>query len=149
MPEQSATRSAAVSSQAKVTVQARDHFTKVMPVTAGRRYCLAPNGKWKDWWIETDAIGYPSHGLQRIFERFRICPDQLWFALCGVLAPSVASESDLRAATRAGCLPWTMANRQGDPWIAPEAGYLYVFPNDVYSAYWNNKGSIELTVTEV
>ncbi|WP_257388155.1 hypothetical protein [Tahibacter caeni] len=133
----------------RLRVPARQHFTPVMDVTGGRRYALAAARTWRDWFIVTDAQGYASRGLQRWFERRRLCPDQPWFALCGVIAAAGADDGALRAAVRAHALPWTRETRDGEPWRAPGDGRLYVFPNDVYAAFWNNSGQLDLVVTEL
>lgn len=147
MPD-SATATAATR-RVQLRVPARQHFTAVMDVVGGRRYVLAAQGRWRDWFIVTDAQGYASQGPQRWFERRRLCPDQPWFALCGVIGAADADDATLRAAVRDHALPWTRETRDGTPWRAPQDGRLYVFPNDVYAAFWNNCGELDLVVTEL
>lgn len=130
-----------------VVVKARRRFTPVIDVTLGQRYALTASGSWYDAFIRTDVQGYASWPLQRRFERSRLCPDQPWFALCGVIGAPGASDASLREAVRTQALPWTAKTRAGEPWRAPASGQLYVFPNDVYRAFWNNYGKIDVAVT--
>src|SRR5262249_28711954 len=125
---------------------AREHATRVCPVDAGLRYQLRAAGTWKDWFITTDALGYPSTLIQRPFERRRLVPDANWFALCGVLAPPKADADEVLQVVRSQAFDLSTFIASCAAWTPAQSAILYVFPNDLYSAYWNNSGAIEVTV---
>lgn len=102
-------------------------------LVAGQEYCLTATGQWTDWYIPSTADGFASpNGLLRIFERLRRAPHERWFALIGAI------DRDPRTHFLIG------AQRTI---IAPVSGSLTCFANDVGFAYWNNRGSVELTIT--
>lgn len=43
----------------------------------------------------------------------------------------------------------SLAKHQSTPLLITHSGYLYCFPNDAWSKYENNYGSVELTITRV
>jgi hypothetical protein len=121
----------------KIIARTKWNHTRVH-VSPGERYSLRADGKWRDFFISCDANGYLTErvpaltrGLMRRYESKRRAPAEPWFCLMGALA-----EDDTRS-FRIGA---------GRDWSPTEAGELLCFANDVPFAYWNNFGSIELTI---
>lgn len=130
----------------KIVVPAKEHATRVGPVRAGVQYRIRASGTWHDWWVPTDALGYPSKLIQHWFEHARLVPNANWFALCGALAPSTASDEEVLQSVRSHAFDLSSFVKSGDAWTPAQDGILYVFPNDVYNAYWNNWGEIEIEI---
>lgn len=102
---------------------------------AGNEYRLTAAGQWSDWYIPCTADGFASPNMfLRIFEWLRRAPHERWFALIGAIDRNPRTQF-LIGAQR------TM--------IAPATGKLTCFANDVGFAYWNNRGSVELTITRL
>jgi len=111
-------------------------------VNPGERYRLEADGRWSDLGIRADADGFPSERAPRIsrrllekYEHKRRMPAELWFCLIGSVGE--APQGFFRI------------GRQLADWVVEPAisGELLCFANDVESAYWNNFGSLKLTVT--
>jgi hypothetical protein len=101
---------------------------------AGRRYRLSARGSWNDASIVTDAAGYESTNLfQGITERLRRVPGARWFALVGAI--------DRRRETQ-------FVIGRSRVLETMHAGELTCFANDLHGFYFNNSGSIVLTVDE-
>jgi hypothetical protein len=109
---------------------------------AGREYEFAATGTWSDASIVCDAAGYPPPisppalgGLQTLvlkaFEPFRRVRSAPWFALIGAI------DKDMDTAF--------MIGRNTHIKIT-KTGVLTCFANDVPIMYWNNKGSLTLSV---
>ncbi len=129
-----------------IKVHAKDRNTFVARVAAGSRYHLLAEGQWVDWWIRTTANGF-STPLLRLMERHRRHPSANWFALIGFIASApLPSRVDLEP-LGVDLLDLSAYLDARKDWIAPSTGSMHVFPNDLPGAYWNNKGSITLTVT--
>lgn len=104
-------------------------------LVAGQEYRLTATGRWVDWYIPCDADGFASpNPAFWPFEWLRRAPAERWFALVGAL------ERDPRTMFLIG------AQRTV---IAPASGELTCFANDVWLAYWNNRGALQLTVERV
>jgi len=101
-------------------------------LTAGSVYDFIATGEWKDASIPSDADGYLSTPILKLFERFRRIPGARYFKLIGTIGKSTR-ESLLIGIKLTGFLP-------------AKSGRLYCFANDVRCMYWNNNGSVELTV---
>ncbi len=114
-------------------------------LVAGEEYHLKASGQWVDWYIVCDADGWPSgllnilfglSGLNLLLEAtkgFRRAPEERMFALIGSI--------DQQA-------PYFGIGVEAT--IAPTAtGTLYCFANDVPFFYWNNWGTIQLTITRM
>ncbi len=87
---------------------------------------------WYDWRQKCGADGYSLSSL-RYWERFRRIKNSRWFELIGTVGRSYAS------VLRIG------KSLQG---FAPAAnGELCCFANDIILMYWNNMGTIHLTVS--
>lgn len=129
-------------------VKAKDRNTFVIDVSAGRHYRILAEGEWVDWWISTTARGFASPPLMRLAESRRRYREANWFALIAFIAPKpMLSRSDMEPhGTK--LLDLSQYIDGSMQWMAPCSGSLHVFPNDVPNAYWNNKGSITLTLTQ-
>jgi hypothetical protein len=96
-----------------------------------REYHIVASGTWIDFYIRTDARGFERNHL-RPFKRFKHQPEAPWFALMG----SIGKESPCFL-VGTGLL------------LKPDkAGELFLFANDMPAMYWNNRGSLDITITE-
>ncbi len=94
-------------------------------------YHIKASGTWTDFYIATDANGFERKHL-RPFKRFKRHPDAHWFALMG----SIGKES-----------PYFLVGP--DLLLKPDKeGELFLFANDLPAMYWNNRGSLSITITE-
>jgi len=87
---------------------------------------------WKDWYIPTDADGYTRETL-RPFEFLRRVPDQNWLKLIGTIGRDEKSPIIIGSAVT--------------NFSPSKSGELLCFANDVGWMYWNNRGSLRVTVT--
>ena len=127
-----------------IDIRAREKWnpTGIM-VSTGKRYSLRAEGIWIDGGIRADANGFSSDDapaisrwLLRATESKRRLPSERWFCLIGTIG------RDPRRAFRIGTLlPEWVADGPG--------GELFCFANDVGFAYWNNEGSVRLTITSL
>jgi hypothetical protein len=118
----------------RINSRARWVDTGVMLV-ASTPYRLATTGRWKDANIETDAAGYESANIfQRLTERWRRMPGARWFALIG----AIDQRPETQFLIGKGCLYEATVN-----------GRLTCFANDLPRFYFNNSGSVLLTVDVV
>lgn len=102
-------------------------------ILVDQEYHFTTTGQWIDWYVACDADGFvsPSPALWP-FEWLRRVPYAPWFALIGAI------DRDQRTQFLIG------TNRKI---IAPASGELTCFANDTAFAYWNNIGSVEVTIT--
>jgi hypothetical protein len=102
-------------------------------VEAGQAYDLAATGRWMDLNLCAGPAGnpHPTWSQRLVACRLR-APDALYFTLIGALDRDPSTQFPIGA-----CRSWT----------APRAGELTCFANDVPLMYWNNRGSVHLTVT--
>lgn len=101
----------------------------------GHTYRLTAAGEWVDAWSRCGPAGYPSNNIiLRLAERLRRDPQQPWFALIG----AHAHDPNTHFAIGTGCV-----------YRPQRSGELSCFANDVPFFYWNNRGSISLTVERV
>jgi hypothetical protein len=103
----------------------------------GRQYKYKATGKWIDWFILCDADGFLPfvNSFMDIFLRDKKrTPSAKWFQLVGVVDKDKS---------------YTIELGTEGIFIAPENGRLWVYANDVCSAYWNNGGVIELEITPI
>lgn len=123
-----------VGEQVCVSVGARPRWVHTgVELTRGESYGLSASGLWRDWKIESGPDGYASRGpLMRLVERWRRLPHAPWFALIGGIADVEDS---------------LFAIGSSVDYSPPRSGELRCFANDVSWAYFNNHGSITLTVT--
>lgn len=128
-------------------VHASDKNTYVGEVQAGLTYRIVAEGHWVDWFIKTDARGFRSPFYLLPFERRRRLPSANWFALVGFVARSPMSvRSELNLAEQE-LLDLSGYANDTRLWTCSRSGSLHVFANDLATAYWNNRGSISISVT--
>ena len=101
-------------------------------LVAGQRHLMTASGHWVDFFIRHEPDGDPSDSWYlRLFESKRRLAGENWFVLVGAL------DSDPATAFRIG---------SQCEYIAPAAGELTCFANDVPGFYWNNWGHVTLIV---
>jgi hypothetical protein len=125
-----------------IVIRAREKWNHTgVTVSAGERYSFDTQGTWSDMGIRRDGNGFStrevpwvSRWLLQRFESKRRVPSENWFCLIGSVDEN------------AGHL--FRIGRQRIDWVveAGVTGELVCFANDVESAYWNNIGSITLTI---
>jgi hypothetical protein len=108
-------------------------FVLVHPGEQYRFEVLPRDQVWKDWRIPATAVGYSKPYL-RPFERFRRVPGAAWFALVG----TIGKTDDGAFVIGAGVTKSMDA-----------AGKLVCFANDISFLYWNNHGSLQLSVSRL
>lgn len=114
------------------TIRAAERYNATgILVTAGQSIRVEASGEWTDWSVVTTAAGYEKI-LLRPFAPLRRVRSAPWFSLCGSVG---ASDAHLFAFEADGTT------------VAPASGPLYLFANDIWFMYWNNKGSLLVTVT--
>jgi hypothetical protein len=125
----------AVGESATTLILARNIWNDTgIRLVAGREYRFSATGQWIDWYIPCDAEGFASpNPLFWPFEPLRRMPREQWFSLIGAIDRK--PETQFRIGKQLTV-------------IAPATGMLTCFANDVGFAYWNNIGSLELTVTK-
>lgn len=123
-------------------IRARDRWNETgVMLVRGHRYRLKATGRWTDFFITCDANGFTSDRAPRLtrgklkeYEHRRRAPHENWFTLLG------AYGRDDSTLFRIGVERILDAERDGQ---------LVCFANDVWKAYWNNWGEVELEVTEL
>ena len=104
-------------------------------VEEGHRYNFRADGDWVDLNIRSGPEGNPAPvWAQRFVQQYLRVPGERYFTLIGAL------DRDAKSIFSIG------AELLG--WRAPRRGRLTCFANDVPFAYWNNRGSVRLTVEE-
>jgi hypothetical protein len=129
-----------VGSAETVTIQARDPKNRTgIGLAAGGTYRFATTGQWIDLTVRCDAAGVDESqvaGLARVtyrlFGRTRRVREARWFELIGEVP--------------AGSKRFFRIGAGMSGWVAPAGGMLVAFANDAPLMYWNNRGSISLTV---
>ena len=117
-------------------IDARKRWNRTgIVLEAGKRYDFEAAGgeSWRDGNIVCGADGYECDRL-RLFARLRRVPFARWLALIGALGSDGATLFPI--------------GRAMENYIPLRSGELYCFANDVWFMYWNNAGSVELTVYE-
>ena len=100
-----------------------------LEIFEGEEYAFEATGKWKDATIECDADGFDKWFLAYA-KIFRRAPKEKWFALIGMIDRSgtkylIGLKNEIKFSN---------------------TGILYCFANDWILFYWNNHGSVDLTV---
>jgi hypothetical protein len=117
----------------KIFAKTRWNDTKV-DLIKGSQYKYEATGKWIDWFIECDADGFPPF-LNSLMDTFwrnqKRKPSAKWFQLVGAINQNQS---------------YTVELGTKGTFIAPENGRLWVYANDVASAYCNNRGYVELEI---
>jgi hypothetical protein len=123
----------------EIWARPRANHTGIL-VKKGSKYSfVVPPGQiWTDWFVRTNAEGYPHGPLSFIQEAFRSTkplPNKNWFLLIGAIdRPERApfSIGGTRVVRRMTC-----------------SGELVLFANDAKAFYWNNFGRIQVIITRV
>jgi uncharacterized protein (DUF2235 family) len=104
-----------------------------LQVRTGQTYELAATGTWYDARQKSGPEGYTSKKwLMRLFSSRRRRPKDDWFALIG----AIGQEKET-----------TFLIGTSHPWEVKADGTLNCFANDVPGFYFNNSGTVMLTVT--
>ena len=122
----------------KVSIHAKQFWNHTgILLEAGISYRFAAEGVWIDWNINygPDGGGSGSNLLLIVSEKLRRRPNDNWFALIGGFGEDESS-TFLIGSSNSG-------------FTAPRSGELTCFANDVPVAYFNNKGSVTLTVEPI
>jgi hypothetical protein len=102
----------------------------------------ADNSEWSDASHACTASGNPDPVLaQRVFQGLLRCQDANWFALIGAAGPSDAQLFPVGMGRQ-----WTFEPVGESDEAAPE---LQLFANDAIGFYWNNSGSIGVTIERI
>ena len=115
-----------------LTVRARDRQSAFIDVVEGIDYVFTARGWWVDFYIPCGADGYDAWWL-RDYEKSRIIPGANWFALIAIWE---RGEGDAFVVGR------------HLPWHASRSGRLALCANDIPAMYWNNWGSLEVSLAE-
>jgi len=100
---------------------------------AGRTYRMTATGRWHDAWNTCGPDGYKSNNPVLTWAgHWRRAPTQDWFVLMGTINQDTTTMFRIGSAAQI---------------TAATTGTLYCFANDVPGMYWNNWGSVDLTVT--
>lgn len=100
-------------------------------VTTGQVFQIEATGTWTDWYIDTDANGYSSWYLN-LFTLLKRDKSEKWFKLIA----SINQDKNYPIGTTAII-------------TANETGPLDFYANDANGFYWNNYGSIQVTITRI
>jgi len=99
-------------------------------VVEGLSYHYVADGIWTDWSRECNADGYSDTGLD-LLSFLKRCRSAQWFQLVAAV--------DQKASQ-------TIVLGRSGQFNAPASGRLWAYANDAAFAYWNNKGSVALTI---
>jgi hypothetical protein len=99
----------------------------------------ADDNTWVDWYLASDADGRDPTLAQSIARWALRCKAGKWFQLIGAVG-----ESDEYVFPIGKHIRWTFAGQGTD--FSPE---LYLFANDAWFAYFNNHGSVNVTIMRV
>jgi hypothetical protein len=99
----------------------------------GCQYKYKATGKWIDWFIECDADGYSNFFMNFLFGQIKRTPSAKWFQLVGVVDKDKS---------------YTVELGTKGTFKARKSGRLFVYANDVGFAYRNNRGYVELEITQ-
>jgi hypothetical protein len=100
----------------------------------------ADNSIWVDWHLPSDANGREATFFQSLAAWALRCKRAKWFQLIGAVG-----KGDDFLIPIGKHLRWTFDGNGCGP--APYE--LFLFANDAYFAYYNNKGTIGVTITRV
>jgi uncharacterized protein (DUF2235 family) len=106
-----------------------------LQVRSGQTYELSATGTWYDAHIRSGPDGYQSQEwLMRLFSSRRRRPKDAWFALIGAIGQDEKTTFLIGMNLR---------------WAVTADGTLYCFADDVPGFYFNNSGSVKLSVTRI
>ena len=115
----------------RICARSKWNDTKIV-VLKDSKYSFEAKGRWMDLHISSNADGYPSNQLLKIFEEDRRVPKANWFEL--ICAVNFDDKGLLVIGT-------------SQKMSMTSSGRLTCFANDVERMYWNNTGEVKLTVT--
>jgi hypothetical protein len=111
-------------------------------VEAGETLQFRAEGTWVDFFIPCSTDGYPAPLLYALGRLPRIPDQERYFRLMGRISrDGMEPDRDNPAET---FVIGTACER-----LCPFAGRLFVFVNDRSGYYWNNFGSVRLSVTRI
>jgi len=122
-------------------IPAKDKWVNTgIDLVAGRTYTLSAHGTWTDRRMSCGPQGYHSLAYPNRLVAFlllaasptRRLPNTRWFALVGAIAKR-----------------HRFVIGAGRTFVPTHDGPLWCFANDTWTAYGNNIGFVELTVTDV
>ena len=115
-------------------------------VKAGETLDLTARGTWWDFWIPCSADGYPAGLFHALGVPPRVIDDHRYFRLMGRIGdPGFPPSTDTPLAPQGPDATFVIGRHA--VYTSQRAGRLYVFANDHDGMYWNNWGSVQLTVT--
>lgn len=104
-------------------------------VRKGEVYRFEAKGTWYDANMSCSADGYPSPSTAlRVAERWRRNPSRNWFTLTGAI------DQDETTSFGIG---------EEEEFTIPHDGILHCYANDLPFMYWNNSGSVKLSLTRI
>ena len=122
---------------AKIQANPYWNFTGIRLV-AGKTYSFSTHGTWIDFFAPSTPDGYDAPWwlwpVLLLLQPFRRAPRVKWFTLIGAVDSARY---------------WTFRIGVNKQLVAPATGTLLCFANDVPFAYFNNRGSVDLTVTRI
>jgi hypothetical protein len=118
---------------AEATIEAKRKWNDTgIELVSGHEYVFTAAGQWNDWGTVCDADGYASpNQMLKATEWLRRSPRSRWFALIGALDANKLTQFEIGT---------------GRSMIMPASGILTCFANDLTWMYWNNSGSVHLSV---
>jgi len=108
-----------------------------LEVKQGEEYSITASGDWWDLVFRSGARGYRAPAwsvFQTLLQGERRLPAELWCVLGGQLLPDPDQSFSIG---------------EGGAWRPLSNGRLVLFANDVKGFYWNNWGSISVTIRRV
>jgi hypothetical protein len=100
----------------------------------------ADETRWLDWHLASSADGREQPSLAQLMVQWALrCKAGRWFQLIGAVGRSDDYLFPIGMHVR-----WTYAGQADDP--APE---LHLLANDAWFAYFNNHGSVNVTITRM
>jgi hypothetical protein len=123
-----------IGESAQTTIEAKKKWNYTdIELVRGHEYQFTATGQWIDSWIECDANGFASpNPVFRATEGLRRSPRSRWFTLIGALNKDKDTQFEIGTKRTL---------------IAPASGTLTCFANDLPLFYWNNRDSVQLSVT--
>jgi hypothetical protein len=132
----------------RATIKVEEKWNKTgIVLEKGKTYKLEARGTWIDKDYEVDANGFTTKEycdkqhpdvltriLMEFLENIRRIPHANWFALIGTIGKT--TKTHLIIGTE-------------KTYKAPGGGELFCYANDVFFAYGNNKGELELEITKI
>ncbi len=114
------------------TIYSREFWNETdVEIQSGEEYKFVAEGNWKDLSKETDANGY-SNWYMSLFDSLKRSRNNQWFALIGSVNKSGG---------------FLIGKNSQIPF--QQNGKLWCYANDVRGFYWNNSGTVLLTVTRI